>query len=58
MTVPSDTKAAAGRHIPQTLHVAIYEHPHVLDLATGETVAWTYTDGWLAQVLDGGDPDE
>ena len=30
---------------------------HVLDLATGETVAWTYTDGWLAQVLDGGDPD-
>ena len=31
---------------------------HVLDLATGETVAWTDTDGWLAQVLDGGDPDE
>lgn len=30
---------------------------HVLDLATGETVAWTYTDGWLATVLDGGDPD-
>ena len=30
---------------------------HVLDLATGETVAWTYTDGWLAEVLDGGDPD-
>jgi hypothetical protein len=30
---------------------------HVLDLATGETIAWTYTDGWLAQVLDGGDPD-
>ena len=30
---------------------------HVLDLATGETVAWTYTHGWLAQVLDGGDPD-
>jgi hypothetical protein len=30
---------------------------HVLDLATGETVAWTYTDGWLAQVLDGGEPD-
>ncbi|HOV05209.1 MAG TPA: hypothetical protein PLG99_12440 [Kaistiaceae bacterium] len=30
---------------------------HVLDLATGETVAWTYTDGWLDQVLDGGDPD-
>ncbi|MGO1164577.1 hypothetical protein [Brucella pseudogrignonensis] len=28
---------------------------HVLDLATGETVAWTYTDGWLAEVLDGGD---
>ena len=31
---------------------------HVLDLTTGGTVAWTYTDGWLAQVLDGGDPDE
>ena len=30
---------------------------HVLDLATGETVAWTYTDGWLAEVLDGGNPD-
>ena len=30
---------------------------HVLDLATGETVAWTYTSGWLADVLDGGDPD-
>ena len=30
---------------------------HVLDLATGETVAWTYTDGWLAEVLDGGDAD-
>lgn len=29
---------------------------HVLDLATGETVAWTYTNGWLADVLDGGDP--
>ena len=28
---------------------------HVLDLATGETVAWTYTDGWLAEILDGGD---
>jgi len=30
---------------------------HVLDLATGETVAWTYTGGWLPEVLDGGDPD-
>ncbi len=30
---------------------------HVLDLATGETVAWIYTDGWLAEVLDRGDPD-
>lgn len=30
---------------------------HVLDLATGETVARTYTSGWLAGVLDGGDPD-
>ncbi|BAI99157.1 hypothetical protein Sj15T_31500 [Sphingobium sp. TA15] len=30
---------------------------HVLDLATGATFAWTYTNGWLAEVLDGGDPD-
>ena len=30
---------------------------HVLDLATGETVAWIYTDGWLASVLAGGDGD-
>jgi hypothetical protein len=29
----------------------------VLDLATGETVGWIYTDGWLASVLDGGDGD-
>lgn len=26
---------------------------HVLDLATGETVDWTYTDGWLAELLSG-----
>lgn len=31
---------------------------HVLDLATGETVDWIYTDGWLATVLEGGDPYE
>jgi hypothetical protein len=30
---------------------------HVLDLATGETVDWIYTDGWLASALDGGDGD-
>ncbi len=30
---------------------------HVLDLATGETVAWTDTGGWLATALGGGDPD-
>ena len=30
---------------------------HALDLATGETIAWIYTDGWLAEVLAGGDPD-
>lgn len=30
---------------------------HVLDLATGATIAWTYTHGWLADVLDGDDPD-
>ena len=24
---------------------------HVLDLATGTTVAWTYTNGWLADLL-------
>lgn len=29
---------------------------HVLDLATGETVDWLYTNGWLATVLDGGNP--
>src|SRR5690606_33114807 len=29
---------------------------HVLDLATGETVDWVYTDGWLSTVLDGGVP--
>lgn len=29
---------------------------HVLDLATGETVDWFYTDGWLSTVLEGGDP--
>lgn len=29
---------------------------HVLDLATGETVDWIYTDGWLSTVLEGGDP--
>lgn len=26
---------------------------HVLDLATGETVDWIYTDGWLDQTLSG-----
>ena len=26
---------------------------HVLDLATGETVDWIYTDGWLAQTVFG-----
>ena len=30
---------------------------HVLDLATGETVDWIYTDGWLAKVLDGNGSD-
>ena len=30
---------------------------HVLDLATGETVDWIYTDGWLAETLsDEGGP--
>jgi hypothetical protein len=30
---------------------------HVLDLATGETVDWIYTDGWLDQALsDEGGP--
>jgi hypothetical protein len=24
---------------------------HVLDLATGETVDWIYTDGWLAEII-------
>ena len=26
---------------------------HVLDLATGETVDWIYTDGWLAETISG-----
>ena len=26
---------------------------HVLDLTTGETVDWIYTDGWLAQTVSG-----
>jgi hypothetical protein len=30
---------------------------HVLDLATGETVAWTSTNDWLTSVLSGGDGD-
>ena len=29
---------------------------HVLDLATGETVDWIDTDGWLSSVLEGRDP--
>lgn len=29
---------------------------HVLDLATGDTVDWTDTDGWLSSVLEGRDP--
>lgn len=30
---------------------------HVLDLATGDTVAWTYTNGWLAEHVAGeGEP--
>ena len=29
---------------------------HVLDLASGETVDWIYTDGWLAETIaDAGD---
>ena len=28
---------------------------HVLDLASGETIAWISTDEWLAETLDGGD---
>jgi hypothetical protein len=27
-------------------------------MATGETIGWIYTDGWLAEVLDGGTPDD
>ena len=30
---------------------------HVLDLANGETIAWTCTQSWLASVLAGGDGD-
>ncbi len=58
--------AILARHVLPTLQRAqkmplriscIGTASYVLDLATGETIAWTYTDGWLAQVLDGGDPD-
>lgn len=31
---------------------------HVLDLATGERVAWISTDAWLARILDGDDAGE
>ena len=59
--------AGHAQHIalgPQHERVADLPHSrqqfgaHVLDLATGETVDWIYTDGWLAQLLDGGNPDE
>jgi hypothetical protein len=30
---------------------------HLLDLATGETLAWTSTDRWLADHLEGGSAD-
>lgn len=30
---------------------------HVLDLATGETIAWTITGNWLTSVLTGDDGD-
>jgi hypothetical protein len=30
---------------------------HVIDLATGEPLGWMCTDGWLANVLDGGNGD-
>lgn len=30
---------------------------HVLDLATGEPLDWMYTEGWLAEILGGGDGD-
>ena len=30
---------------------------HALDLATGETLGWIDTDGWLAKVPGGGDGD-
>ena len=31
---------------------------HVIDLATGETVDWISTDGWLSTLLAGGNPYE
>ena len=36
---------------------AMAAQAHILDLATGETLARTSTDGWLAIVLAGDDPD-
>lgn len=32
MTLPSDTQAASGHPVPQTVHVAIYEHRHGTDM--------------------------
>jgi len=32
MTMPTDTKPARDQHSPQSVHVAIYDHPHGTDV--------------------------
>ncbi|WP_287004006.1 hypothetical protein [Sphingobium sp.] len=49
-------ESASVRPPSQQVYVAIYEHPHGADVRVF-THAWTYTDGWLADVLGGGGPD-
>lgn len=62
MTVPSDTRAAAGRHIPQTVHVAIYEHPHGTDvrvfLDVNQASAWRtgIAKEWWSNAFDDDPP--
>ncbi|RJL07307.1 hypothetical protein D3P06_00780 [Paracoccus aestuarii] len=44
MTVPSETKTAPDRPVPQTVHLAIYEHRHGTDvrvfLDADQAFAW------------------
>lgn len=62
MTVPSDTKTAPGRPIPQTVHVAIYEHPHGTDvrvfLDADQALAWRtgIAQEWWSNAFDDDPP--